>query len=94
MIVVCMSNELSEWNADITSSQVLERWLQQNKIQGFLLHIHEGLQDHLKSVLDCILDRYGGTATATTVFLICYRAGTHGPMPISSDVWIPLAGRT
>jgi hypothetical protein len=25
-------------------------------MQGFLLHIHEGLQDHLRSVLDSILD--------------------------------------
>ena len=25
-------------------------------MQGFLLHIHEGLQDHLRSVLDGILD--------------------------------------
>lgn len=41
----------------LTPAQVLERWLQQNKIQGFLLHMHEGLQDHLKSVLDSILDR-------------------------------------
>jgi hypothetical protein len=37
---------------------VAERWLQQNKIQGFLLHIHEGLQDHLKSILDSILDKH------------------------------------
>lgn len=37
---------------------VAERWLQQNKAQGFLLHIHDGLQDHLKNILDSILDRH------------------------------------
>ena len=46
----------------LTFAQVLERWLQQNRIQGFLLHMHEALQDHLKSVLDSILDRYAALA--------------------------------
>jgi hypothetical protein len=36
---------------------VSERWLQQSKIQGFQLPIHEGLQEHLRCVLDSILDR-------------------------------------
>ena len=68
----------------LTFAQVLERWLQQNRIQGFLLHMHEALQDHLKSVLDSILDRYAALAlfgtAAATIILILHCADMHGLM--------------
>ena len=54
----------------LTFCQVAERWLQQNKMQGFLLHIHEGLQDHLKGILDAILDWYDHFAAAIPIMII------------------------
>jgi hypothetical protein len=54
----------------LTFCQVAERWLQQNKMQGFLLHIHEGLQDHLKSILDAILDWCDPFATVVPIMII------------------------
>jgi hypothetical protein len=54
----------------LTFCQVAERWLQQNKMQGFLLHIHEGLQDHLKSILDGILDWCDHFATVVPIMII------------------------
>jgi hypothetical protein len=38
-------------------------------MQGFLLHIHDGLQDHLRSVLDSILDWCVQVLFAATIII-------------------------